>query len=59
MDDAFPLMGQTGGRKAAKVQGWQRDGPPENGQSVKPCLLHRLLAADVRQDRSLLLQAFR
>jgi hypothetical protein len=45
----------------AKVSkaGWHRAGPMHRPAATKPCLLHRLIAADVRQDRSLLLQALR
>ena len=60
LHETSPPGGHTGVRKAAKVQGgWQRSGPQEQPGTHKPCLLHRLLAADVRLDRSRLLQALR
>lgn len=60
LGDTSAAGGQTGARKAAKGQGgWQRAEPQGKPGTHKPCLLHRLLASDVRQDRSLLLQALR
>ena len=49
--------GPNSKRQNKQAGGWAPEGP--TAAQRKPCLLHRLVAGDVRQDRSLLLQAIR
>eukprot|EP00892_Ulva_mutabilis_P007417 jgi/Ulvmu1/5047/UM021_0064.1 len=49
-------QGQRGRRQNKRGRSWAPEGP---GKARRPCLLHRLVAADVRQDHNLLLQVIR